>query len=227
MAVHLAPNAAGPRVIAAHALEFIRHWLAHWAAAVFRRLLGAADGQVTAALAYRELRLTLRSRQWQRFLLLWTCWSAALVCVPLLYRLSFGAWSSPSGLVWLTAWGYAMQLSAGVAMANWAIRQLRQDLEGPRLDELLLTRATPADIAMGRACGLACVSLWMAAASLPAGILLTALGGVSPAIALRLMLAIIPVGMLGVWFGLGWGLAFSLRRPGGRLRSLIGGSACH
>ena len=55
----------------------------------------------------------------------------------------------------------------------------------------------------------------MAAASLPAGILLTALGGVSPAIALRLMLAIIPVGMLGVWFGLGWGLAFSLRRPGG------------
>jgi len=193
----------------------LRRRLRRLASSLAGQLLGSLDGHLTSALAWREWRLALRSRGWQRLALLWCCWAAGTACIPLLYRPSFAAWGRPSGLVWLTVWGYLMQLSAGVAMAGWSIRQLRADLDGHRLDELLLTQAHPVDITMGRALGLAAASWWLVMAAFPAAVLLTALGGVSPWVALRLTLTIAPVAMLGVWFGLGWGLRFSLRRPAG------------
>lgn len=179
------------------------------------RLLGTADGHTVAAMAARELGLILRSRDWSRFTGMWLGIAALSVAAPLLYRSELGQWREPGGAFWFLVGGYGLQLGFAGAMAQWSIRRLRRDLHTARLDELLLTRCSAADIAMAEALAAAVATLWLVAATFPICLFLSALVGQGFATAARLALSLAPAGALGVWFGLGWGLAFAVRRTSG------------
>ncbi len=174
-------------------------------------LLGAADGTAVATMGARELALILRSRQWHRFLGMWVVFCAAVLTMPILYRFNTANWARPSGLDWYLICGYTLQISTTLAMINWTTGRLRSDLHSSRLDELLMTRCSPADIALGEALASAAASVWLVATCLPFCFLLSALAGVGPDAGLRLTISLLPAGVLGVWFGMGWALAFSLR----------------
>jgi len=176
------------------------------------RLLGTADGHAVAAMAARELSLILRSRDWHRLLGMWAVASVAILFLPILYRSEIGNWQSPTGTGWFVLCGYALQFGVWLTMVQWTVNRLRRDLYNDRLDELLLTRCSAADIAMGEALAAAVASLWLVAATAPACVLLGALAGQGPDAALRLGLTLAPSAAFGVWFGMGWGLAFTLRR---------------
>ncbi len=182
-------------------------------AALLTRVLGTADGRAVGDMALRELTLTLRSRAWHRFLGMWLLAATAILLLPLLYRLETGRWSQPSDAEWFAICGYGLQFSVAFAMAQWCIRRLRRDLYSDRLEELMLTRCSAADIAMGEALAAAVASLWIVAAALPYCLFLSAMAGKGLETALRLMLSLAPAGSLGVWFGMGWGMAFTLRKP--------------
>lgn len=179
---------------------------------ILSRFLGAADGEAVAMLARRELSLILRSRAWHRFLGMWWCYCAVLLVLPILYRSDTGRWLSPTNTTWYVFGGYLLQFGGAVFMAQWSARRIRRDLYTDRLDELMMTRCSPADIAMGEGLAACLASTWLAWAALPVTILLAAVGGLSPVAALQLILTLIPACGLGVWFGIGWGLAFALRR---------------
>jgi hypothetical protein len=179
---------------------------------ILARVLGTADGPAVAVVAQRELSLILRSREWHQFLGKWLVLCSAVLAVPILYRSNIGSWTQPSGLVWLTILGYTLQGLCALAMVQWTIRRLRRDLYTSRLDELLLTRCSAADVAMGEALASAVASLWLVAAAFPVCLLVSAMGGQGWKTAVLLALSIAPAGALGVWFGMGWGLAFTLRR---------------
>jgi hypothetical protein len=176
------------------------------------RLLGTADATAVGAMAARELSLILRSRDWHRLLGMWVVVTAAILAVPVLYRSEFGNWQSPNGTGWLVLCGYALQFGVWLIMAEWTVRRLRRDLYNDRLDELLLTRCSAADIAMGEALASAVASLWLVAATAPACLFLGAMSGQGPGAAALLLLTLAPSAAFGVWFGMGWGMAFTLRR---------------
>lgn len=181
-------------------------------AGLLSRLLGTADGRAVGAMAERELSLILRSREWRRHLEVWVLLTAAILAVPILYRSSFGNWQSPDGRGWFVVCGYALQFTIWLGMAQWTVGRLRRDLYNDRLDELLLTRCSAADIAMGEAVASAVASLWLVATAVPVCLFLSAVAGAGPATAVYLALTLAPAAALGVWFGMGWGLAFTLRR---------------
>jgi hypothetical protein len=183
-------------------------------AGVLARLLGTADGETVGEVAFRELSLILRSREWHRFLGMWVFLCATVFAVPILYRSDTGRWRSPTGPGWLLLCGYALQLALAYVMAQWTIRRLHRDLYTDRLDELMLTRCSPADLATGEALAAAVASLWLVAAAFPTCLLLSGMAGHGVKTALLLALSLAPAGGLGVWIGMGWGLAFTLRRPG-------------
>jgi len=192
-----------------------RKWrrpLALAVAYVLGRLLGSADEHAVAAMALRELSLILRSRAWHRFTGMWLVAATTVLAVPILYRCELGGWKEPSGAFWFTAGGYVLQGALGLAMMQWTLRRLQRDLSTSRLDELLLTRCSPADIAMAEALGSAVASMWLVAATFPICLFLSAIAGQGVATAIRLVLTLAPAGGLGVWLGLGWGLAFTLGR---------------
>jgi hypothetical protein len=163
-------------------------------------------------MAARELSLILRSREWHAFMGKWTLLTAACLVVPLLVRSNFGTWQFPTGLGWFLVCGYGLQAGIALSMVQWTIRRLRRDLHTSRLDELLLSRCSPADIAMGEALASAVASLWLVVAAFPVCLFLSAMAGQGILTALRLALSLAPAAALGVWFGMGWGLAFTLRR---------------
>jgi hypothetical protein len=183
-------------------------------ARLLARLLGAADGRAVGTMAARELWLILRSWSWHHFLMMWCLFCAGLILAPLLYRSDLGRWLRPTGREWFVICGYTLQAAAGMFMVQWTVRRLRRDLYTSRMDELLLTRCSAADIAMGEALASAVASLWLVLAAFPACLFISALAGLGPGAAARLTLSLVPVAALGVWFGMGWGLAFALRRPG-------------
>ncbi|HTE18565.1 MAG TPA: hypothetical protein VK689_09320, partial [Armatimonadota bacterium] len=131
------------------------------------RVLGAADGHAVGTMTLRELALTLRSREWNQYLFMWALFCAGVLAIPILYRSDIGNWQQPSGAAWSVICGYTLQAAITFCMIQWSIRRLRKDLYSNRLDELLLTRCTPADIAMGEALSAAIASLWLVAASFP------------------------------------------------------------
>jgi len=176
-------------------------------------VLGAADGRSLAALASRELTLTLRSREWRRFLGTWCLFCVGVLVVPLLYRSDSGHWRLPTNTQWFVLCGYVLQAALAAAMAQWCIHRLGRDLQSDRLDELMLTRCSAADIAMGEALAAAVASLWLTAAAFPICVFLSAIAGQGVSAALRLALSLAPAGALGVWFGMGWALTFTFRRP--------------
>lgn len=176
------------------------------------RFLGTADGHAVAAMAVRELSLILRSRDWHRLLGIWAVVTSAILFLPILFRSEIGSWQSPSGTGWFVLCGYALQIGVWFTMVQWTVNRLRRDLYNDRLDELLLTRCSAADIAMGEALAAAVASLWLVVVAAPACVLLTAVAGRGPDAALRLALTLAPSAAFGVWFGMGWGLAFTLRR---------------
>ncbi|HEU4753010.1 MAG TPA: hypothetical protein VFU47_07865 [Armatimonadota bacterium] len=186
--------------------------LARIGAGLLARVLGTADGRAVAAMAARELSLILRSREWHLFAGKWCLLTAAILLIPLLYRSDFGNWSRPSGPGWFVLCGYALQIGLGLSMVQWTMRRIRRDIHTNRLDELLLSRCSPADIAMGEALASAIASLWLVVAAFPACLFVSAMGGLGVAGAVRLAISLAPAGALGVWFGMGWGLAFALRR---------------
>jgi hypothetical protein len=187
------------------------------AAGLLSRLLGTADGRTVVTMAARELSLILRSRDWHRHLGTWTAFNASLIALPMLYRAGAERWLFPSSTGWFLLCGYSLQVGVALFMVQWTVRRLRHDTYSNRLDELVLTRCSAADIAMGEACASAVASLWLVAASMPACVLIAAIGGREASAALLLALSLIPAGSLGVWFGMGWGLAFTFRRPGAAL----------
>jgi len=190
----------------------LRALLARLGPGLLARLLGTADGHAVAAMAARELSLILRSRDWHRLLGMWAVITAAVLFLPILYRSEIGNWQSPNGLGWFVLCGYGLQFGVWLTMVQWTVNRLRRDLYNDRLDELLLTRCSAADIAMGEALAAAVASLWLVAVAAPACVLLGALAGQGPDAALRLALTLAPSAAFGVWFGMGWGLAFTLRR---------------
>jgi hypothetical protein len=190
----------------------LRSILARIGVAGLGRLLGAADGRTVAAMAARELSLILRSGEWSRSVLMWAVLCSGLLAIPLLFRAHTGQWQHPSGVEWFVLCGYTLQIGLFLFMAQWTIRRLRRDLYSDRLDELLLTRCSAADIAMGEALAAAIASLWLVAVAFPVSLFLAAMAGQGWASAVRLALSLAPAGGLGVWFGMGWGLAFALRR---------------
>ncbi len=177
-------------------------------------VLGEADGATVAAVAMRELALILRSRDWNRFQFVWVTLSAMVLLTPLLFRLDTGRWDRPTGNEWFGITAVMLQILIAMLMAQWTIRRLRADLYTDRLDELMLTRCSPADIAMGEALGSAVASLWLVLVSAPVCLFLASIAGHGARGALQLMLSLAPPAALGVWFGMGWGLAFTLRRSG-------------
>lgn len=191
----------------------VRSRLLQWGAVALSRVLGTADGRAVGDMALRELVITLRSRAWHRFVGMWAAAAAAILLLPLLFRLEAGSFNRPSNAEWFVICGYGLQFSVAFAMAQWSIRRFRRDLYSDRLEELMLTRCSAADIAMGEALASAVASLWLVAAAAPLCLFLTAMGGKGLDTALRLLLSLAPAGSLGVWFGMGWGLAFTLRRP--------------
>jgi hypothetical protein len=190
----------------------IRAWLARTGASLLARLLGTADGPAVAVVANRELSLIFRSWEWQRFIGTWLLFCAAVLITPLLVRAQTGEWRNPGGEGWFLLGGYTLQGASAAAMSQWCIRRLRRDLHSHRLDELMLTRCSPADIATGEALASAFASLWLVAAAFPVCLFLSAIAGHGFGAAARLALSLPPAAALGVWFGMGWGLAFTLRR---------------
>lgn len=190
---------------------YLLFWL--FGSRALARFLGAADGKAVAVMAARELSLILRSWGWYRFISMWLVFSTGVLLVPILFRSEIGSWSAPSGRDWFVLCGYALQVGVGICMVQWTVRRLRRDLYTSRLDELLLTRCSAADIAMGEALASAVASLWLVAATFPAALFLSAMAGGDWGTAVRLTLSLAPAAGLGVWFGMGWGLAFTLRRP--------------
>ncbi|MFN3651057.1 MAG: hypothetical protein ACK47B_15895 [Armatimonadota bacterium] len=190
----------------------LRTRLVHLLTGLLARLLGKADGSTVAAMLVRELSLILRSRHWHRLLGIWGVYCTGVLVLPLLFRAHTQSWQFPTGPDWALLCGYALQGGLFFWMAQWTIRRLRKDLYTDRLDELMLTRCSPADIAMGEATASAVASLWLVAVSFPVCLLLAAMAGQGLGSALRLQLTLAPAGVLGVWFGMGWGLAFTLRR---------------
>jgi hypothetical protein len=184
------------------------------------RLLGAAEGRTVGAMALRELSLIVRSRDWGRYLMMWGGFCAALIIIPLLIRSQGARWLYPTGSDWFVGCGYVLQIGLGLFMVQWTVHRMRRDLVTTRLDELMLTRCSPADIAMGEALASAVASLWLVAVALPVCIFLSAMAGLGLDAAARLALSLAPTGGLGVFFGMGWGLAFTLRRPGAALSPL-------
>lgn len=180
--------------------------------ALLARLLGTADGHAVAAMAARELSLILRSREWHRLLALWTVAAAALLSLPILFRSEIGSWQSPTNAGWFVLCGYGLQVGVWLTMVQWTVSRLRRDLYNDRLDELLLTRCSAADIAMGEALAAAVASLWLVLATAPVCVLLSAMAGHGIDAAVQLALTLAPTAAFGVWFGMGWGLAFTLRR---------------
>jgi hypothetical protein len=176
------------------------------------RFLGTADGHAVAAMAAREFSLILRSRDWHRLLGMWAVITGALLFLPILYRSEIGSWQSPTGTGWFVICGYGLQIGVWLTMVQWTVSRLRRDLYNNRLDELLLTRCSAADIAMGEALAAAVASLWLVAVAAPVCVLLASVAGRGPDVALRLALTLAPTAAFGVWFGMGWGLAFTLRR---------------
>lgn len=190
----------------------VRTLLVRAASGLLSHLLGTADGRAVGAMAERELSLILRSREWRRLLGFWLMTTAAILAVPIIVRSTYGFWSAPDGRAWFVICGYALQFFIWLVMAQWTVARLRRDLYNDRLDELLLTRCSAADIAMGEAVASAIASLWLVGAAAPVCLFLSALGGQEADAALRLTLSLAPSAALGVWFGMGWGLAFTLRR---------------
>ena len=179
---------------------------------LLRRLAGRADWDLILSLALRQVQITVRSRSWQRLTAWWVLYSGLGLIAAMLFRPTFGAWQSPTGITWFVGWGYAMQASLLLVMAYCTARCLARDLAAGRLDELLLTAATPADIALGSSLAYAVCSLWLVAALLPVSLFMAAVGGCGIAEALRMVLTIAPTGTLGVGLGMGWGLLLSFRR---------------
>lgn len=179
------------------------------------RLLGSADARTVAEMSARELSLILRSRAWHRFVGMWLVLGAAVLAVPILYRSEVGNWREPGSAVWFVTCGYTLQVAAAAAMVQWSLRRLRRDLSCARIEELLLTRCSAADLAMAEALASAVASLWLVAATFPLCLFLAAMAGKGVDTAVRLALSLAPAAGLGVWFGLGWGLAFALGRGGG------------
>jgi hypothetical protein len=188
--------------------------------ALLGRLLGEADAHTVAAMALREFSLIFRSREWRRALVIWWAVCAAVLAVPILYRSDIGRWTSPSGKEWLTGCGYALQIALALFMARWSAGRLRHDLYTDRLDELMLTKCSAADIAMGEALASAVASLWLVMASFPVCFFLAAMGGGGWSTAAMLALSLAPAGALGVWFGMGWALTFTFRRPSAALQPM-------
>lgn len=190
----------------------LRVWVTQHVVALLVALMGAADGRAVALIAARELSLILRSRAWIRFVGMWALLCAAIPLLPLIFRSYTGQWQTPTSADWFVLCGYAMQFALGGMMVQWTVRRLRRDLYTNRLDELMLTRCSPADIAMAEALASAVASVWLVLASFPVCLFVSALGGLGFDAAVRLALSLAPAGALGVWFGMGWGLAFALRR---------------
>jgi hypothetical protein len=134
------------------------------------------------------------------------------MAVPILYRAYLGHWNRPVDAAWFVACGYALQVTVAFTMAQWTVSRLRRDLYTNRLDELLMTRCTPADIAMGEALASAVASMWLVGITGPVCVFLACIGGFGIGSALLLILSLAPAAALGVWFGMGWGLTFTLRR---------------
>jgi len=190
----------------------LRAWLGHYGAGALIALMGAADGRAVGLVAARELSLILRSRAWVRFVGMWLGVCAAIVFVPLIYRSYTGQWQHPSSSLWFVLCGYTLQGALAAMMVQWTVGRLRRDLYTNRLDELMLTRCSPADIAMAEALASAVASVWLVAASFPVCLFISGMGGLGIDAALRLAASLAPAAALGVWFGMGWGLAFALRR---------------
>lgn len=190
----------------------LRFAFVHFGADILGRLLGAAEGRTVGSMAVRELSLIIRSREWYRFLASWNCVAAGLLLIPLLWRGYTDHWLVPSNVGWMTFCGYALQVWAFVGMVNWTNGRLRRDLYSNRLDELMLTRCSPSDISMGEALASAIASLWVIVSAFPVCLCLSAIGGRGWGSAAELCLSLAPSAGLGVWFGMGWGLAFTLRR---------------
>lgn len=193
-------------------VQRLRGRLASLAAGLLARVLGTADGHTVAVVAARELSLILRSREWSRFTGVWLAFCSALLAVPILVRSQLGRWSDPTGEWWLLTCGYGLQIAMAFALVQWTVRRLRRDLYSNRLDELMLTRCSAADLAMGESLASAVASIWLVACTFPACLFLAAIAGQGVPTAVRLTLSLAPAAAMGVWFGMGWGLAFTLRR---------------
>ena len=204
------PSVQGRRVPAVRRL--VRPAVSRLAGVLLVRLLGAADVRVVGDLALRELELTLRSRHWSRFTGMWLAVTSAGVLVPLLYRSDSGHWLWPSGAGWFCLYGYMLQVGVMIATAQWSIRRFQREIYSHRLDELVLTRSTTSDIAMSEGVAAAVASLWLVAATLPLIVFSCAIAGLGARAAILLCLSILPGAALGVWFGMGWGLAFATGR---------------
>lgn len=190
----------------------VRGVLLRAATRLFARLMGSADSYAVETVASRELRLILRSPEWFRFVGQWVLLAGVILSLPLLWRSDFAGWRAPGDRAWFAVCGYLLQVGVAGSMVQWSVRRLRRDLYTSRLDELLLTRCSPADIAMGEALAAALASAWLVAGTVPACLIACAIGGRSPWTAGPLALSLLPAGALGVWFGMGWGMAFTLRR---------------
>ena len=190
----------------------LRGWLLRHGTRLAARVMGSADSQAVETVTARELTLILRSGEWFRFVGMWLLVAFGIVVVPILWRSDFGGWRAPIGRQWFALCGYALEAGVAISMAQWSIRRLRRDLYSNRLDELLLTRCSPADITMGEALASAAASCWLVAATFPACLFLSAISGLDWPAALQLALTLLPAAALGVWFGMGWGMAFTLRR---------------
>jgi hypothetical protein len=207
-----ASGAAGAEPIPRFRQGRLYRTLVHLAGGALGRILGTADGPAVGVIAVRELALILRSRGWSRFLGMWVVYCSCVLALPLLFRGNTGRWLAPSNITWCLFCAYSLQLGLAVFMAKWSISRLRRDLYSERLDELMLTRCSPADIAMGEGVAAILASVWLAAAAIPVALWVADLAGRGPGGALRLFLSLPPAAGLGVWFGMGWGLAFTLRR---------------
>lgn len=178
-----------------------------------RRALGATDGEAVAGMALREFRLAIRSAHYRRFIIAWQFFCALLLLGPLLYRSQLGQWRSPDAGLMYQLLAHLLVFGCAVFSAQWSMRRLRRDLYTSRLDELMLSRCSPGDIAVGEGLAGVAAMLLLILVTLPTALLLAALGGYSPAAAIALLATMAPVVMLGAWFGLGWGLAFASRSP--------------
>jgi hypothetical protein len=175
-------------------------------------LLGSADGHTVATMAHRELGLLVRSREWHQLIGRWTSLSLCLLLVPLLLRPWLEGWRVLSGAHWFMLVGFSLQIAFFLFMAQWTMRRLRRHIYTSRLEELLLTRCSPADLAVGQAIAFAVTTLWFTAASAPVVLLVGAFCESGVWGGILLLSTLPPIGGLGVWFGMGWGLAMSLRR---------------
>lgn len=182
------------------------------AARVVSVTLGAADGRTVGAMALRELNLILRSRHWHRFAGFWLGYCCAVLFLPLLIRGRVGSWASPTDRQWFVICGVALQLGVAAIAAQWCIRRFRREIYTHRLDELMMTRCSAADIALGEALAAGVASLWLIGSGFPVCLMLTAMAGGGLGESLALVASLLPAAILGICFGMGWGLSFTGRR---------------